>query len=164
MSLILRLIKKLRWLTSLREELASLSWIKFYNQSRSCVGSLHSGKRGLSNKFVLRWLSLSKSPHLVQQSFRRVVPEPVEGWFLSPSLITLWIKCCIFSIMRVWKSELRNLIFPDTFRFRGQNHIQFVHFYWQLLRKALLMFGIRFQVKTVWIQARQFLWWVQRLI
>ena len=37
-------------------------------------------QKGMSKKFNLRWLSLSKPPYLVQWSFRQVVPEPVEGF------------------------------------------------------------------------------------
>ena len=36
-------------------------------------------KKGLSKKFNLRWLSLSKPPYLVQWSFRQAQEPPVEG-------------------------------------------------------------------------------------
>ena len=50
----------------------------------------------LSNKFALRWLSLSKPPHLVQQSFRRVVPERYTYYFWDSPDLRMFLPASFF--------------------------------------------------------------------
>ena len=63
----------------------------------------------MTKKFNLRWLSLSKTPYLVQWSFRRVVPEPVEGlndryshYFLGDPFFMLNLFAVILAFYDIW--------------------------------------------------------------